>query len=211
MPYLVDLTKSQKYLEWLKTKIYLDSNSEKAKTRKVRRGQIYWCHFGIGIGSEMSKRKARPCVILQNDIGNIKSPNTIVAPITHDKAMDSYLVPIISHSDISGKVILDGKINITNIVCVSKARLGDPIGNPIITLTKPEMDKIDLELAKNIDLIRYYNDIKKKFNNRIEYINKIKLERNKAQDIIKAIKEQFNSQIDDKDIVKNIQEILDNN
>lgn len=59
-------------------KIYLDTNSDKAKNRIVRRGEVDKCNFGIGIGSEMQKK--RPRVIIQSDVGNINSSNVIVAP-----------------------------------------------------------------------------------------------------------------------------------
>lgn len=45
--------KLQHILEWTKTKIYLDTNSDKAKNRVVRRVEVYKCNFGIGIGSEI--------------------------------------------------------------------------------------------------------------------------------------------------------------
>ena len=41
------VSKVQHILEWTKTKIYLDTNSEKAKNRIVRRGEVYKCNFGI--------------------------------------------------------------------------------------------------------------------------------------------------------------------
>lgn len=62
------VSKVQHILEWIKTKIYLDTNSDKTKNRIVRRGEVYKCNFGIGIGSEMQKEK--PCVIIQSDVGN---------------------------------------------------------------------------------------------------------------------------------------------
>ena len=48
------------------------------------------CKLGIGIGSDMQKE---PCVIIQNNIGNQRSGNTIVAPITHDDSKYPFLVP----------------------------------------------------------------------------------------------------------------------
>ena len=71
----IDLNKVQIMLEWLKTKLYLDTIAAKAQKRVVKRGQVYKCNFGYGVGSEMQKE--RPCVVIQNDIGNIKSSNTI--------------------------------------------------------------------------------------------------------------------------------------
>ena len=78
----IELNQAQKMLEWLKTKMYLDCTAVAAKNRSVKRGQVYRCNFGCGIGSEM--QKDRPAVIVQNDVGNNHSGNTIVIPITHD-------------------------------------------------------------------------------------------------------------------------------
>ena len=81
----IDLSKTQKYLDWLKRKLYLDKLSEKSKTRVVKRWQVYWCDFGIGIGSEMSKESPRPCVILQKTVINKNSPNTFIIFGLHKK------------------------------------------------------------------------------------------------------------------------------
>lgn len=51
----IEINKVQHILEWVKKQIYLDANAEKAKSRIVRRGEVYQCDFGIGIGSEMQK------------------------------------------------------------------------------------------------------------------------------------------------------------
>ena len=78
----IELGQVQKMLEWLKTKLYLDSIAQNARSRAIKRGQVYRCNFGCGIGSEMQKE--RPAVIIQNDVANSRSGNTIVIPITHD-------------------------------------------------------------------------------------------------------------------------------
>src|SRR3712207_8561901 len=69
---MIELEKTQKCLEWIKTMLFLDTNAEKATKRIVKRGQVYDCLLGIGVGSEESKK--RPCVILQYDSANAKSP-----------------------------------------------------------------------------------------------------------------------------------------
>lgn len=65
----IDLEKTQNMLDWLKTKLFLDSIADKAKNRIVHRGEVYECNFGIGIGSEM--QKDRPCVIIQGNIQTV--------------------------------------------------------------------------------------------------------------------------------------------
>lgn len=73
-----------------------------AKRRYVKRGQVYECELGVGIGSEMQKE--RPCVIIQNDVGNHKSGNTIVAPMTHNNSRYPFLVPLTVQKDKDGKL-----------------------------------------------------------------------------------------------------------
>jgi len=46
----------------------------------IKRGEIYLARFDPAFGSEMGK--TRPCLIIQNDVGNTYSPNTIVLAIT---------------------------------------------------------------------------------------------------------------------------------
>lgn len=50
----------------------------------IKRGPVYRCNFGCGIGNEMQKE--RPALIIQNNIANLRSGNTIVIPITHDNS-----------------------------------------------------------------------------------------------------------------------------
>ena len=121
----IDSLQIEKMLEWLKTKLKLDAMSANAKRRTVKRGQVYRCNFGCGIGSEMNKE--RPAVVIQNDIGNLHSGNTIVIPITHDTSTLPCVASINPQIDVNGNIILDGQANASNILCVSKARLGDYI------------------------------------------------------------------------------------
>jgi mRNA interferase MazF len=44
-----------------------------------KRGEIWWVDLKPVVGSETDKE--RPCLILQNDIGNQKGATTIVAPL----------------------------------------------------------------------------------------------------------------------------------
>lgn len=164
----IKLEKAQKYLEWLKTKLLLDRISKNAARRIVKRGEVYECHLGIGVGSEESKK--RPCVIIQNDIANINSSNVIVAPITHTKSNLPVVVPISDKHDKDGKVILDGHVLAGNIVCVSKSRLGDYITK----LDRNEMKRVDEALQDAIGIKRYIIKLNKQLNDKDVYINKLK-------------------------------------
>lgn len=151
----IDLEKTQNMLDWLKTKLFLDSIANKSKNRIVHRGEVYECNFGIGIGSEM--QKDRPCVIVQGNVGNINSSNVIVAPITHTDKSLPCMAKINPQSNSQG-IILDGFVNLSNIQTVSKARLG----NYITRLLKNDMKEIDNALYVSIGLIK---NIKKVFTN----------------------------------------------
>lgn len=91
----IDLSKTQVYLQWFKQVLFYDwkaNNSKNKNIRTVKRGQVYYCDLGVGIGSEETKN--RPCVIIQNNTGNKFSPNTIVAPITNEQGEEKVSVPI---------------------------------------------------------------------------------------------------------------------
>ncbi|NLU09637.1 MAG: type II toxin-antitoxin system PemK/MazF family toxin [Tepidanaerobacter acetatoxydans] len=164
----ISLSKTQQYLEWLKTKLFLDSNAESAKRRVVKRGEVYKCYLGIGIGSEESKE--RPCVVLQRDRANLESPNTIVAPITHTSSTLPVVIPISPKHNSSGDVVLDGNVLLGNIVCVSKARLGDYVAR----LEPSEMKAVDEAIAISLDIKRYYDKLDNILNDKLVYIDKLK-------------------------------------
>lgn len=179
----VDLFKTQQYLEWLKTKLFLDSNAERAKERIVKRGEVYKCNLGIGIGSEESKE--RPCVVLQRDKGNFESPNTIVAPITHTSSTLPVVVPITPKYNNSGDIILEGNVLLGNIVCVSKARLGDFVAK----LEPSEMKAVDEAIAISLDIMRSYDKLRNILNDKLVYIDKLKKE---IRDLEKMLYEKEN-------------------
>lgn len=178
----ISLTVVQNVLSWIKTKLFLIKIEPNAKNRTVKRGQVYSCNFGVGIGSEMQKE--RPCVIVQNDIANLKSPNTIVVPITHDTSTLPCMAPITEKHDPNGNKILDGQANTSNVICVSKARLG----NYICDLSNDDLKNVERALARSIDLIQHYSSLEHKLEDKLKYIERIKNERNTAQDKLIQIK-----------------------
>lgn len=183
----IELDKVQELLEWRKTKLYLNTKVEQANKRFVKRGQVYNCYFGIGIGNEI--QKLRPCVVLQNNIGNFKSGNVLVAPITHTLKNIPSIKKITTKYNSDGSILLDGYINVSNIQCVSKSRLE----NYITLLSKEEMKEVDEAVAISLDLMHYYAKVKTSLEDKINYIQKIKLERNEAQDQIKELLEISNT------------------
>jgi len=164
----IELSKIQNLLEWMKTKIYLDTISPSSIKRAVKRGEVYKCNLGMGIGSEMQKE--RPCIIVQNDTRNSYSGNVIIVPISHTNKKISCIIPIKTRTDEKNNIILDGYANVSNLMCVSKARLS----SYITTLSKEEMINIDTELLSILDLFNYTNQLKKQLLDKNLYISKLK-------------------------------------
>lgn len=50
------------------------------KESEIKRGDIFFADLDPGVGSE--QLGIRPCIIIQNDVGNHFSTTTIIAPIT---------------------------------------------------------------------------------------------------------------------------------
>lgn len=174
----IELDKIQELLEWIKIKIFLNTKVEQANKRYVKRGQVYNCYCGIGVGNEI--QKLRPCIILQNNIGNARSGNVIVAPITHTYKNIPGIIKITTQYNEDGTILLDGYANITNILCVSKARLE----NYITTLSSTEIKEVDIAIAISLDLMHHYAKLKKNLDDKMKYIQNIKNKRNLAQDQI---------------------------
>ncbi|MGL5459890.1 MAG: type II toxin-antitoxin system PemK/MazF family toxin [Cetobacterium sp.] len=159
---MIALSKVSDFLGWLNKKIILNTLASKAQKRIIKRGQVYYCQLGVGVGSEEGKE--RPCVILQNDSGNAVSGNTIIAPITNGGACKSVCVPIkgnYNYTDKDGvQTNLTGNVLLGNITTVSKARLGD-----YITTIKVEMEEIDNKILTSLGL---FSKVKKLNDTRIK-------------------------------------------
>ena len=166
----IDYFETTQYLEWLKEKLWLNHVASKAKTRVVKRGEVYECNFGVGIGSE--ERKKRPCVILQNDIANKSSSNVLVAPISHTGKVSPVVIPITTRQDESGALLLDGYVLVGNMTCVSKARLDKYISK----LNKPEMDAVDQAIIVQAGLLHKFNGLNNVITDKDKYIKKLKID-----------------------------------
>jgi mRNA interferase MazF len=57
-----------------------------------QRGEIWWVDLNPVLGSETGKE--RPCLILQNDVGNKNAPTTIVAPLLPGTRIFSFVVNV---------------------------------------------------------------------------------------------------------------------
>lgn len=177
----IELDAVQNILSWIKEQLHLNSLSNKSKSRKVKRGEIYICNFGYGIGSEIQKE--RPCVILQNNIRNYNSETVIVAPITHTNKSLPCMAEITPQFNLDGTILVDGYVNVSHIQTVSKSRLG----NYVSKLSTSDIKKVNTAIYDTIGLMSEQKDWERKLQDKLSYIEKIKLDRNKAQDELKTI------------------------
>lgn len=71
-------------------------------TLTYKRGEIWWVDLKPVVGSETDKE--RPCLILQNDVGNQNGATTIVAPLLSGTRTYPFVVNVIptSQNGLSG-------------------------------------------------------------------------------------------------------------
>lgn len=192
----IDLQKTQAQIDWLKQQLYLDSISSNTKSRTVKRGQVYYCELGTGIGSELQKK--RPCVIYQNNIGNIHSSKTVVIPITHTyKANLSCFVPVADKYGGDGTVILDGYINVTEIRAIDKARICDYICD----IEQDEMKAADAAVAQNLDMYKHYKTLENKYADKVKHADNLTA-------VLSEVKKLLNVQ-NNQEIITEIKKLLD--
>ncbi|MCM1082066.1 MAG: type II toxin-antitoxin system PemK/MazF family toxin [Clostridium sp.] len=204
--YTMSLSQYSRELFWLDKKLYLSSLKDSVVRRKVKRNEVYRCNFGVGVGSEMDKD--RPAVIIQVNSFNSTSGNTIVAPITHDKGNISCLIPIKNRYDENGELILDGKINVSNLMCVSKARLGNKVGE----LDTDEIKNLNNALYYHLSLDMYVKQLENTIKQKDKYISELKEKRkidNEFLNNLKRISQKYNKE-DILKYLKYFEKLIDN-
>jgi len=110
----------------------------------VRRGEIYSVDFGIPRGSEQAGR--RPALIIQNDIGNINSPTTIIAAMT-SKKKGAYPFHVETSTSESG-LSQDSTILLEQLLTIDQSRLIKRIGS----LSSAKMREVDKALQVSLEL-----------------------------------------------------------
>ena len=132
------IKKVKDMLSWIKTSVFsLIIKEKNARKLILKKGEIYICDFGQNLGSE--ENKERPCVVVQNDIGNKYAPTTIVLPISNKEARQ------ITHLKLSDLKVdcrydaITGTILGEQVRVVTKARIKAKIGE----INSSDMEKID--------------------------------------------------------------------
>jgi len=105
------------------------------------RGEIYWVSLDPTKGSEQGK--TRPCVVIQNDIGNQFSPTTITSQLSEKEYPHEVVVTAQESGLGKAGVVLLGQIR-----CVDKSRLSKRISK----LPGELMKKINNAIKVSLDL-----------------------------------------------------------
>ena len=113
---------------------------------QVRRGDIHYANLDPVLGSETGK--TRPVLVIQNDMGNMYSPTTIVAIITeYSKKKESYPICVAIKKDKGLKK--NSIVNLAQIRTIDKKRLATP---KITTLANDFMKQIDQAIKNSLAL-----------------------------------------------------------
>lgn len=111
----------------------------------IKRGDIYLVNLEPVLGSEQGG--IRPALIIQNDVGNVYSPTTIVAALTsHIKSKAKLPTHIMIKK--RGGMRFNSIVLLEQIRTIDKARLIDYIG----CLSLSEMNLVDKGLAISVSL-----------------------------------------------------------
>ena len=112
---------------------------------RIRRGDIILTNLEPIKGSEQGG--IRPVLIIQNNVFNIYSPTTIVAPFTSKKPSKKYLTNVfLSKEDL--KMKKDSTILLNQIRTIDRRRLIKKIGS----LDYELMKKVDKAIKISLDL-----------------------------------------------------------
>ena len=113
---------------------------------QIMRGEIYYANLDPVVGWETGK--TRPVLVIQNDIGNMYSPTTIVAVITeYSEKKASY--PICVAIKKGNGLKKDSIVNLSQIRSIDKNRLIIP---KLGTLPNDSMKKVDSSLKNSLAL-----------------------------------------------------------
>jgi mRNA interferase MazF len=111
---------------------------------EVKRGEIYLVDWNPARGSEQAGK--RPALIIQNDIGNRTSPNTIIAAIS-TKITEDY--PFVVHCRAGeGGLEKHSAVDLAILMTVSKGRLGPRFGQ----LGEDRMAEVDEAIKTSLGI-----------------------------------------------------------
>ncbi len=113
---------------------------------EIKRGEIWLVSLDPTVGHEI--KKARPAVIIQNDIGNAYSPITIIAPLTSQIKEKVYPFEAFLPKERTG-LIKDSCALLNQIRAIDKVRLVKKIGR----LDDNGIEKVNEALKVSLGLV----------------------------------------------------------
>ncbi len=111
----------------------------------IRRGNVVLAKLDPVKGSEQGK--TRPCLVIQNDVGNKMSPTTIIAAITSKTEREYPFMVRLSTGE--GGLKKEGLVLCNQLRTIS---IEDRIISKIGSLKKGTMDKVDEALRTSLSL-----------------------------------------------------------
>ncbi len=112
----------------------------------IKRGDVYYANLDPVKGHETGK--TRPVVVIQNDIGNMYSPTTIVAIVTeYSDRKASYPICVTVKKEKGLKK--DSIVNLSQIRTIDKKRLKAP---KITELSDNVMKKVDEAIMSSLGI-----------------------------------------------------------
>ena len=111
--------------------------------RDLKRADVVWVDFGEPRGSEPGG--LRPALVVQNDVGNVHSPNTIVVAVT--RTIKRYPVSVVIEPDESG-LPDPSMVDCAQMLTISKQSIIEKVG----TLGAKTMAEVDTALMTSLGL-----------------------------------------------------------
>ncbi len=113
--------------------------------KKLEKGDIFYANLDPVVGSEQNGY--RPVVIIQNNIGNIHSPTTIIAPITK-QYLKSKKMPTQVSIKAFDKIRPNSIVLLEQIRTIDKSRLKGFVD----VVDKSDMKKIDKAICVSLGI-----------------------------------------------------------
>jgi mRNA interferase MazF len=116
----------------------------------LERGDVVWVDLRGAIGAE--KQKTRPCVVVQNNVGNARSPLTIVVPITNGDTWRGYPHQVMVYANELWEGAVDSVIDTGHIRSIDKdSRISSGAGI-LCRLGETRMIQVDRALQSLLGL-----------------------------------------------------------
>jgi len=127
------------------SKIKIFDGAQKSKISDIKRGDIVIVNLEPVKGSEQGG--IRPCLIIQNNLGNKYSPTTIIAPITSKKFSKEFSTNVNLLKEDSN-LDRDSTVLLNQIATIDRIRIVKKLG----FLNEDIMRKVNLAIKVSLDL-----------------------------------------------------------